>query len=407
MNIETLLAITRELFEDVNIFKESSKLKQYRAKSKDRVKDKERFLNWLTDNGFEFEELSIAGSSIKPIQCRIENISYRFWFKPISGGMTETTLNSTITELIPAVMFNDNIYHDDIQILYDTISKGITSKAFVTEDDQKAGQKFIELMPKSSKFEDKMLNALAIYDYTVSVDADRKIENVYWTYRAKPEGVDKNSPADIVIVFEDKQFLGVSLKAGGESTKEPLFNTYVNRICVFFNIDTKQIEDDLYNITYKHLGLPENYREYKGVYDVLEELETNNSELYNEYYDKNLKYLKSLIIKTFLKDETLFLEYIKKEILQKDDNVPVVVIKAYSGRNWKQLEDNTELLDILPSVLYIYSEDSKTSKQNFYIVLCTQSKEFKMSFSIRSNKGGSRHKLGQFYNLAVKFNGLK
>jgi hypothetical protein len=32
--------------------------------------------------------------------------------------------------------------------------------------------------------------------------------------------------------------------------------------------------------------------------------------------------------------------------------------------------------------------------------------KLKMKFAVRTNKTGDEHKLGQFFNLAVKFNGI-
>jgi len=54
------------------------------------------------------------------------------------------------------------------------------------------------------------------------------------------------------------------------------------------------------------------------------------------------------------------------------------------------------------------AEPSKTSKQNFDIMLKRGSKVIgTMNMAVRSNKVGVTHKLGQFFNLAVKYNGLK
>ena len=49
---------------------------------------------------------------------------------------------------------------------------------------------------------------------------------------------------------------------------------------------------------------------------------------------------------------------------------------------------------------------SPTSKQNFDINLTCNKKTTVLQFSIRTNKPGVDHKLGQGANLAVKFNGV-
>ena len=61
---------------------------------------------------------------------------------------------------------------------------------------------------------------LAITKFLEDTHRDKKIDKVFWTYRAKPTGVPNLK--DIAIFFVDKSILGVSLKAGGETTKEPL-----------------------------------------------------------------------------------------------------------------------------------------------------------------------------------------
>ena len=61
-----------------------------------------------------------------------------------------------------------------------------------------------------------------------------------WGYRnnTKPTGVNPNHKGDIFLVFKDKNnkpnIEGVSLKAGGEKTAEPQFNSYV--MVSFFTI---------------------------------------------------------------------------------------------------------------------------------------------------------------------------
>ena len=50
---------------------------------------------------------------------------------------------------------------------------------------------------------------------------------------------------------------------------------------------------------------------------------------------------------------------------------------------------------------------SVSSKQNFDIRIKQYSKVLAvMNMAVRSNKVGVQHKLGQFFNLAVKYNGL-
>jgi len=48
-----------------------------------------------------------------------------------------------------------------------------------------------------------------------------------------------------------------------------------------------------------------------------------------------------------------------------------------------------------------------TGKQNWHIDLTCNEKTTTLNFTIRTNGPGIKHKLGQYVNLAVKFNGIK
>jgi hypothetical protein len=39
-------------------------------------------------------------------------------------------------------------------------------------------------------------------------------------------------------------------------------------------------------------------------------------------------------------------------------------------------------------------------------LIANASEKLVLKFAVRTNKSGDEHKLGQFYNLAVKFNGI-
>ena len=150
-------------------------------------------------------------------------------FKPASGGMSETTLNSTITELAPALAFVNKIKVRTIEELYDKLKqvKHKGSSVYVVPRDEVAGEKFINDFPKSSKFKTKMENALGVLDWLYAEDKKNPIETVIWGYRAKPQGVDPKHKGDLFVRYKTGKMLGVSLKAGDENSKEPKLNTYV------------------------------------------------------------------------------------------------------------------------------------------------------------------------------------
>ena len=99
-------------------------------------------------------------------------------------------------------------------------------------------------------------------------------------------------------------------------------------------------------------------------------------------------------------------EYILKQVLNKDENVPLEVVKAVQ-LNYKYVTDDNALEIFLPEVTSITSEKSKSSKQNWHIHLKNDTKTVTMNMSIRSNKSKPENKIAQGFNLAVKFNGLE
>ena len=345
-------------------------------------------------------------------ETEIGGSTVRIVYKPMSGGMTETTLNSTITELVPCLAFLNGINDTKIDDLYKKLLKldNAKQRCYVTSSDAKAGKDFIEQMPESSLYSVKMSNAIAIRKFLKDTNSKKKIKDVYWTYRAKPAGVPANSPADIVIFFNDGSILGVSLKAGGESTKEPLLNTYVKPIYEYFDNGnmSKRLREKLLKEVYNKVGITSrNYddAERNNTLDKLEKVERDNQKKYDEMYDKGLGIIRTDLMKVMTKDFKKFASYCRKQIL-KQSEVPVTIIKAVND-TYREVKDSNRLSVLLAEANKVTAEASTSSKQNFIICLYTGNKKIGvMNMSVRSNQVGVKHKLGQFYNLAVKYNGL-
>lgn len=395
--------------------KSSSKTAVYFIRASNRGDARRNVQNHLKSKKLKVVEKKTSLSSENISEFDIGTYTVRIVYKPVSGGMTETTLNSTITELVPCLAFLNNIKERNPKKLYDRILKlKPDQKCYVNKSDQKAGIDFIEDMPNSSKFLEKMGNAVAITKFLEDTNAKKKIKNVFWTYRAKPSGVPANSPADIAIYYNNGDILGVSLKAGGESTKEPLLNTYVNKVYYHFEPTGTQIQklrSDLYKNTYSKIpGITSKQydegSERNNTYMALDNLEKYNASTYEKYYDTNLSIIRNKLGYTMTKDYKKFKKYCQSEIL-KQGEVPVIIIKAF-GLQYKQVKDSNRLGVLLDEANGVKAEPSKSSKQNFDIMLKRGSKVIgTMNMAVRSNKVGVTHKLGQFFNLAVKYNGLK
>ena len=141
----------------------SSKRDVYFFKVKDRVGAKKKVDAQLKKHKIPYSSEtipSISGEEVTILELSKKTI---LAFKPKSGGMRETTLNATITELMPAIAFLSKVTSTDVTKFYCgcvEASKG--SSAFLTTRDEEKGLNFIEEMPDSSKFSEKIGNAVAI-----------------------------------------------------------------------------------------------------------------------------------------------------------------------------------------------------------------------------------------------------
>jgi len=395
--------------------KSTSNVAVYFVRVSNRPDARKNIQNFLKSKKLDVTEKKTSLSSENITEFTLGTYTVRIVYKPMSGGMTETTLNSTITELVPCIAFLNGCVERNPEKLYEKVlSYPQSQKCYVNKSDQKSGVDFLEDMPKSSKFKEKMTNAVAITKYLEDMDSKKKIKNVFWTYRAKPSGVPANSPADIVMIFQDNTMLGVSLKAGGESTKEPLLNTYVNKVYYHFEpsgTQIKRLREDLYKNTYSKIPGIESPRydeagaERNKTLDALENFEKVDLQTYEKYYDANLAIIRNKMLYTMTKDINLFKKYCRSEILKQSD-VPVTIIKAVND-TYKEIKDSNRLSVLLQQATSVEGMVSITSKQNFDIRIKRYSEVLgTMNMSVRSNKVGVQHKLGQFFNLAVKYNGL-
>jgi len=234
------------------------------------------------------------------------------------------------------------------------------------------------------------------------------IAEVYWGYRTKPSGVDASNPGDIFLKYANGGMLGVSLKAGGASTKEPILNTYVKPLFDYFGKanDYRTLKESLYP-QYREAGVSDSDIRTKWgskpLAQQLGEFEKENESKYNELYDINLRLIKNAVIKLFNSNITKTRKFIKSQILKDHLKTPFIKVKATSSTAYV---DNTydQLSAGLEAATSIVASAGR-AKQDFIITL-SDGITLDMEFSARSNKSGFLHKLGQFENLSVKFNAI-
>lgn len=351
--------------------------------------------------GHSEEATEIVGKNIKII------------YKNKKGGMSETTLNASITELFPCIAFLTGINEKDPLKFYHKVVENNDKKlsCYVNDRDAKAGKEFIDSAVHSSKFIEKTRNAIAILEFLKKQHKRKSISNVFWGYRAKPTGVMANHPGDIFIYFKNRDILGVSLKAGGESTQEPKLNTYVNPIMEFLNKkdEYEKWKKHSYKTYYKGIPNIPNFSNY-GKADMVAataKLEKENSSLYNKLYDEQLEWIRDNLINVFNDSKKETKKWLLEKVAAVQESIPLIVVKAF-GDETKMLNDDDIVVEAVSTSSKINAYKSSSSKQNFFIDIFSKKSTdtVKLNFSIRTNKSGTGHKLGQFINLSVKFNGV-
>lgn len=385
-----------------------------RAPKDDRSSVKQEIEKKLTSKKYEFVQ-DRSGGSIGSTIITYKQTQVKITYKPLSGGMNETTLNSTITELAPAIAFMGRKNFSDVnkfhEFLMETIPTGNKYGCYLNGQDQSAGHKFIQDMPTSSKFKEKMENAMAILKYLKELDNKSSIKQVYFAYRAKPQGINPNHKGDLFVQFMNNKWLGVSLKAGGEKTAEPQLNTYVNKLFDDYNrpSDKAALQNKVYNEIHSKISLPRNWAERankKQSIETIIEFKESNPKLYDEMYDKMLEICRTAIVDAVNKNLKDTKDYIVKQVLKKDENVPLVVVKAF-GTNYKMVTDEDKLENFLPRADKITARKSTGSKQEWFIDLTNKKEKLTMKMSIRTNQPEPNNKIAQGFNLAIKFNGLQ
>ena len=340
----------------------------------------------------------------------------RIGFKP-TKGFQKTTERANITELFPAIAFLNNISPSgSVDSFFEAISQANRSQSgspgpYLSDGDVQSGLDTINVSRPDVDFKvrEKLKNAQNITKWLNNHNQKHPIAEVYWGYRRKPDGVDAANPGDIFLKYKNGGMLGISLKAGGSATKEPILNTYVKPLFDYFgkSNDYRRLKESLYP-QYREAGVSEMDIKSKWGSSLLAQqlgkFEKENPIEYNRLYDMNLALVKQAVINLFNSDIKKTRKFIKSQILKTQLKTPFIKVKAtmstaYVDNTYDQLQAGLE------AATSIVASDAGGSKQDFVITL-TDGITLNMEFSARSNKSGFLHKLGQFENLSVKFNAI-
>ena len=385
--------------------------------SDDRDTDRDEILRRLTNAGITASTTS-TNSSVDPIDGEFDGRKFRINVKPKAGGMGESTLNSSITELFPCIAFEKKLNPTNVVDFMEKLMKvDLNSCTCIIKSDMDAAEKTVNGAEGSSKYEDKMDAALAILKFIEDNNKDKTIQQVYWGYQGKPAGVPKGHPGDMFIVYTDKKILGVSLKAGGKKSAEPQLNTYHRTIFVNSrggpSFKDKSGHDALRKVIYEKVyskikGMPPlanfdggtsgRHKDKDKTINAIEKLSARDQD---KYYNEYLELARQGVIDRLNKNDKQSLVWIKDAILREAPDVPTIVIKATGGQNYEEVTDRDAVGVFLPQVEFVKAYAGKT-KQAWIIELKSGTESVKLGMTIRSSSGG---KLKQ-WSLKVTYNGI-
>ena len=317
----------------------------------------------LSNAGFSVSKIFV--SSISNSQESTEFLlpsgaKRRIGFKP-ARGMQDTTFMASITELFPAIAFINKISPKFIcgkifiiKIFRANPSSSGSPGPYVqgSATDVIKGKEIIDKSEPGPDFKvrEKITNAKHITTWLNNHNQKHPIAEVYWGYRTKPSGVDASNPGDIFLKYANGGMLGVSLKAGGAATKEPILNTYVKPLFDYFGKpnDYLKLKKSLYP-QYLEAGVSESDLRTKWGSKVLAqqlgEFEKEDESKYNELYDKNLMLIKNAVIGLFNSNITKTRKFIKSQILKDHLKTPLSKLKRLHPLHMWTIHTINYLLD--------------------------------------------------------------
>ena len=222
-----------------------------------------------------------------------------------------------------------------------------------------------------------------------------------------------NHPGDIFLQFKNNKYLGISLKAGGAKTDEPKLNTYVKPIFDYFgkSNDYEKIKDKLWPQYLEIPGIEEEDKKDWGKNTLAlktYEFEKMDSARYDALYDMNLKIIKDELIKLIGSPQNFkkAKEWVSEKVAQQQQDVPLLLVKATTITARRDMSSDL-LIEAVAAVRKIEAKVATTGGKQAFKVRLSDGSRVELDFTTRTNKVGAMHKLGQFTNLAVKFNKVK
>ena len=241
-----------------------------------------------------------------------------------------------------------------------------------------------------------------------------------WGYRAKPRGVPNNHAGDIFIEFNNRELIGVSLKAGTEKSKEPLKNTYVGTQYKALGIATKKLESDLWDRVYskvpgvKDIATKDNFVKNKEVtkayVDYYVEDEEGANKLYTEMLVVCREHFCDVLNKLSIED---FIDWVQNtfNLQRKEEKVPLIMVKAVGTTASQKTDD---IVDMIPMITRHYAFLNRNSVQEYLIDIHSADDKKTLKMTIRSDSGvrpekgtSGQGRLGQYLQLKMQYSGIQ
>ena len=360
---------------------------------------------------------------------------------PYLSGGEQTTINSTITELFPALAFNSGVHPRTADELEEFV-KGVdlssngASKSFVNSSNVESAKEYITKMARirPAMRKTKLENAVGILNWIYEYNHQREIEKVVWGYREKPSGVPNNHAGDIFIIFKDKtvhpKIMGISLKAGTSKSKEPKLNSYVGTTMrkpawkQKYPRAVEELKEELWNNVYSLIpGLPKTVN--KNNYLVLGTNRQTPNKILQEKILNLFKYdniafealyvrmntiCRNKLINMINGDVNATKEWIEDEfrLEKKDVEVPMMLVKAIGSTAQSSATD--PLREFLPAVTSVNAYLKPNSVQEWFIdIMGSNNKKMTLTMTIRSDseyrEAKQKGKLGAFTMLKLLYRG--
>lgn len=362
----------------------------------------------------------------------------------LSGGK-QTTINSTITELFPALAFNNKVKPTDAKGMHklavslgdgQLLSDNKSKKSFVNNGDITAAYDFIDDTYKirPNMLQEKLSNAVGILNYLYEVNRIRPVDKVVWGYRAKPVGVPSGHAGDIFIFFKkgSPKISGISLKAGTAKSAEPKLNSYVRTTIkkdIWLKADRnseKNLKDKLWKECYSKLpGLSKevnknnwldvNSKNQKPhplvVKAVLRQFNRSSKKFDELYFIQNKvcrQHMADMINRNFEATKEWIGQEFRLEMPVAQKEVPLTLVKAVGS---KASEQGDKLAKLYPKITKIRAYLNQSSVQEWFIDVHSGLQKLTLMMTIRSDseyrEAKQKGKLGAYMGLKLLYRGYK